>query len=276
MNTAIIAAPPPPNAVEQKARSIDDLLASVSASRLACFQQCRLKFYFRYVLGLEKPRTPALHVGSTVHSVLKALNKAKWRNEHLSLKQLHDIYSSTWALQEDGEIEWQDNDEAEQKQMGFKLIETYLRESPIKEDEKPEAVEVSVEADLMHHGLPNLIGIIDLVRPGGRIVDFKTSSKTPNIEMAPHLTDTQTSAYAVLYREATGKKESGIELHHLVKTKSPKLVVTPLDPMTELQQTRLFHIIESYVGGVENKDWIPSPGFHCSSCEFFNECRAWC
>jgi putative RecB family exonuclease len=276
MNAATIAAPPPSNAVEQKARSIDDLLTSVSASRLACFQQCRLKFYFKYVLGLTKPRTAALHLGSTVHSVLKAWNKARWKNEHLSLKQLHDIYCNTWSLQEADEVEWEAGEESEQKKMGFKLLETYFRESGICSEEKPEAVEVSVSADLMHHGLPNLIGIIDLVRPGGRIVDFKTSGKTPDAAMAPHLVQSQTSAYAVLYREATGKKESAIELHHLVKTKSPKLVVTPLDPMSELQQTKLFHIIESYVGGLENKDWIPSPGFHCSGCEWFNECKAWC
>jgi putative RecB family exonuclease len=173
MSAATIAVPAA-NAVEQKARSIDDLLASVSASRLACFQQCRLKFYFKYVLGLTKPRTPALHLGSTAHSVLKAWSKARWKSQHLSLKQLHDIYSNTWVLQEDGEVEWEAGEEAEQKKMGFKLPETYFRESGISSEEKPEAVEVSVSADLMHHGLPNLIGIIDLVRPGGRIVDFKT------------------------------------------------------------------------------------------------------
>src|SRR5207302_1134408 len=99
-------------------------------------------------------------------------------------------------LQEEGEVRWEGGEEAKQKKMGFKLLETYFRESGISTEEKPEAVEVSVEALLMHHGLPNLIGIIDLVRPGGRIVDFKTSSKTPNPEMAPHFADTQTSAYA--------------------------------------------------------------------------------
>jgi putative RecB family exonuclease len=102
------------------------------------------------VLGLAKPRTPALHLGSTVHSVLKAWNKARWKNKHLSLKQLHDIYSNTWALQEDGEVEWEAGEEAEHKKMGFKLLETYFRESGITAEEKPEAVEVSVSADLMH------------------------------------------------------------------------------------------------------------------------------
>ena len=39
-------------------------------------------------------------------------------------------------------------------------------ETPIKADEKPEAGEAAVEADLSQHGLPTLIGIIDLIRAG--------------------------------------------------------------------------------------------------------------
>jgi len=143
-------------------------------------------------------------------------------------------------------------------------------------DEKPEAVDVSMEADLSHHGLPKLIGIIDLVRKGGRIVDFKTSSTTPNPEKVEHLHETQLSSYAVLYRDAVGKKESGLELHHLVKLKTPKLVVSSFPPMTESQKTRLFRIMESYQEGVERRDWIPSPSpMTCACCEYFNECRKW-
>jgi putative RecB family exonuclease len=53
------------------------------------------------------------------------------------------------------------------------VLEKYFTDTPIKADEMPEAVEVPVEADLAQHGLPVLIGVLDLVRAGGRIVDFK-------------------------------------------------------------------------------------------------------
>lgn len=45
--------------------------------------------------------------------------------------------------------------------------------------------------------------------------------------------------------------------------------------MSESQQTRLFHLIEAYVEGLDRRDFIPSPGLQCAGCEFFNECRAW-
>ena len=74
-----------------KERSEKEILTglqeTVSASRLSLFLQCRLKFYFRYVLKLQKPKTPALHVGSSVHSVLKAWNKARWLQQPLKLRR---------------------------------------------------------------------------------------------------------------------------------------------------------------------------------------------
>jgi len=258
------------------ARSIEDLIANVSASRISMWAQCRLKFYFKYVLGLHKPKSASLHVGSSVHAVLKFWNKSRWKGEAPSLKQLHDVYSTAWGEEQaESPVEWENGEEDEEKKTGWRLLETYFRESPIKPDEKPEAVEVSVEADLARHGLPRLIGIIDLVRAGGRIVDFKSSGKTPDPEQVPHLNEIQTTAYAVLYRESTSQTESGIEIHHLVKTKNPKLIVTALGPATESQKARLFHIMESHMNGLQRGDWVPSPGFQCAGCEFFTECRRW-
>jgi len=46
--------------------------------------------------------------------------------------------------------------------------------------------------------------------------------------------------------------------------------------MTDTQQVRLFRMMESYVEGLAREDFVPSPGFHCAGCEFFNECRQWC
>ena len=254
---------------------ISSLQKRISASRLTLFLSCRLKFFFRYVLGLTKPKSPALHVGSTVHAVLKAWNKARWKNQPLTLKDIHDEYSKAWADTGGGPVKWENaEEEADEQKTGWRLVETYMRESNIPPDTKPDAVEVPVEANLVQHGLPSLIGILDLVQ-GGKIIDYKTTGQTPNAEKVIHTTEVQTSIYSVLYRDAKKKQETGVELHHLVKTKNPKLIITATPPMSEHQQTRLFHLMEAYVHGLDVRDFIPSPGMQCSMCEFFNECRAW-
>ncbi len=176
---------------------------------------------------------------------------------------------------QDGEqINWEGNEEVV-KSATWDLIQLYLCETPIAPDEKPEAVEVGVEADLSGHGLPLLVGVIDLVRAGGEIVDFKTSARKSSAELLAHTIETQSTSYGLLYREATGDKENGIEIHHLIKTKQSKIVVNELGPVSDGQITRLYRVIEAYLKGVVREDFVPSPGIQCAACEFFNECRAW-
>ena len=106
-------------------------------------------------------------------------------------------------------------------------------------------------------------------------MDFKSAGKTPDAAQAEHMHQTQLSCYAVLYRDATGKKESGLELHHLVKLKAPKVVITAFPPMSNQQEARLYRSIESYQEGLMRRDFVPSVGFQCSACEYMTECRKW-
>lgn len=251
-----------------------DLLSTVSASRLGTFHSCRLKFFFRYVLELARPTSPALFVGRAVHAALQFWNKARWRGMAPEEQALQSAFLMHWiTAQEDEQVAWEGDEDALQEK-AWDLVSMYLRDTPIPPSEKPEGVEVRVEADLAAHGLPTLVGIIDLVRPGGRILDFKTSAATPNPEQTLHRNETQLTAYGILYQAATGEKEQAFELHHLVKTKVPKLVVVESPPTSEPQKTKFFRLVESYVEGVEREDFVPSPGLQCAACEFFNECRA--
>jgi putative RecB family exonuclease len=269
---AVVEAPAAQHAVRSPQQQVEVLQKTISASRLSCWLKCRLQFYFRYVQQISKPHTAALHVGSVVHTVLQQWNLSRWRREPFETEKFKALFEKQWPEQRG--INWDGEEEAQKKQ-AWTMLETYFLETPIKADERPEAVEVAVEADLGRYGLPQLIGFIDLVRAGGRIVDFKTSAQTPSPDKAAHQHEIQTSAYAVLYRECTGKREGGIELHHLVKLKTPKLVITELQPMSDAQRVRLFRMIESYVEGLAREDFVPSPGIHCAGCEFFNECRRW-
>ena len=252
---------------------IQALQKTVSASRLNCWSTCRLKFFFRYVQEIRKPPTASLHFGSVVHLVLQAWNMGRWRKQAFEIEKFRQVFEENWKKQST-RINWDGEEEAQQKS-AWSVLEMYFVETPIKADDKPEAVEVPVEADLSHNGLPKLIGVLDLVRAGGRIVDFKTAAKTPDKEDAAHLNETQLSCYSVLYRESTGKLESGRELHHLIKTKTPKLVITEVGPMDNLQRVRLFKLMDSYVEGLAREDFVPSRSMNCLGCEFFNECRKW-
>jgi putative RecB family exonuclease len=252
-----------------------ELVKTISASRLSVWLQCRLKFYFRYVLQVRKPPTPSMHSGSTVHAVLQHWNLTRWRGEPFSLNRYQQFFAVLWTrLQQGLQISWEDGQEAE-RASAWRALEHYFRQTPIAAQERPEAVEVSVATELSRHGLPTLVGIIDLVRAGGRIVDFKVSGKTPDLDSVLHLHEVQLTCYSLLYRGATGRKESGLELHHLVKTKAPKLVVSTVPPATDQQHVRLLRQIEAYQAGLERREFVPSPGFQCAGCPYMSECRLW-
>jgi CRISPR/Cas system-associated exonuclease Cas4 (RecB family) len=255
-----------------KGRGVDELLRSVSASRISTFLNCKLKFYFQYVAGLSSEKSGARLIGSGVHEVLRKWNLARWRKQVITTEALKHELGRFLDL---SGVKWQPNERKEQETQAWSLIQTYLSQTPIPPNESAEGVEVSVEADLTSIGLTKLVGILDLVRPGGRIVDFKTAATTPN-DKAAHLHEIQLSVYGVLYRECTGKEESGFELHNLVKLKTPKLVVVTAPKITEQQRTRLFKQIESYLNGVQRQDFVPSPSpMSCACCEFYEQCRKW-
>ncbi len=179
-----------------------ELQNTISASRLSLWLQCRLKFYFRYIAQVPKPPSPSMYAGSTVHGVLQQWNLARWRKEPFSIERFKALYGSHWlALQQGVKINW-DGEEQVERDSAWRALEHYFTETPIKADEKPEAVEVGVEADLSAHGLPNLVGVIDLVRAGGRIVDFKVVGKSPDPEQVVHVHEPQLTSYALLFRDA--------------------------------------------------------------------------
>jgi putative RecB family exonuclease len=253
----------------------ESLLAKVSASKLSCWGTCRAKFWYRYVLKLTKPATGALHVGKSVHWALQQWSKARWFGRPLDAEGLKHGFDLHWeSSQEKEPVAWEIDEEEKQREKAWGLVDMYLRDTPIPAEEKPEGVEVSIEADLPD-GLPKLVGVIDLVRPEGVVVDFKTASATPLVAQAIHRNETQLTAYGILHREATGKEASAFELHHLVKTKVPKLVVTHVGAMTAQREQKFLHQVESFIDGLEREDFVPSPGLHCSSCEFFHECQRW-
>ena len=269
--TNIIPMPLPP------APAPKDPLEYISASRLKSFHTCRLQWYFRYIERIPTTPSAALLVGKVVHSVLQAWNLARWRSEDTSLERVELVFEASWVhgCEEEAMVWNSTEEEAKEKASALSILKHYLTHTTIPQDEKPQAVEVRVERDLDAHGLPPLVGIIDLVRAGGKIVDFKTSARSPDTDMAAHQNEIQLTCYALLYREATGATESGFELHHLVKTKEPKLVVTPMSPMSPDQIRRLVRIMESYVRGIEAKDYVPSPGMHCAWCDYYTQCRKW-
>jgi hypothetical protein len=266
--------PHPATATGTGESSEPDLLRYLSASRLKCWQSCRRQFYYRYVERLVVPTAPALFIGRQIHEVLRLWNWGKWKNEPLPPEQLRAALTESWERDAAKEfIPWKNpDDEATAQAQAWAMLETYFAECPVAPEERPEGVEVQVECSL-GAGLPPLYGIIDLVRPPGRIIDYKSAARSPSEGLAEHQHATQLACYALLYRSATGERETGFELHHLIKTKVPKVIISTYGPMSAAMESELFFLIDDYLEGIAREAWVPSPGQHCAWCDHLALCR---
>jgi len=79
-------------------RTIAELTKTVSASRLSTWQRCRLQFYFRYVAGIQKSPTPALHIGTTVHTLLQHWNRGISASLLATVRRSRPVSSDNWEI----------------------------------------------------------------------------------------------------------------------------------------------------------------------------------
>ena len=126
-------------------------------------------------------------------------------------------------------------------------------------------------------GIP-LLGIVDLVldeQQGPVIADFKTAARggTP-VEITHEI---QLSSYSYLFRRLDGRKEAGLEIRSLIKTKTPKIEFHHFQARSDMHFKRLFGVIREYLDALDSGRFNFRPGWGCAMCEHRDtHCRRWC
>jgi putative RecB family exonuclease len=264
--------------IEERQRGAD---AYISASRLNCWLSCPLKWAFRYRQGIRTPTTPALFVGKACHSALEAYYRHRQLGVTLEPGDVTGKFLESWAgLVDQEQVMFTEiaDEQAVRKQV-CDLVTAYLAVVP--KDEKPLAVEVAVEVPLVDPengedlGMP-LVGVIDLVlegQAGPVIADFKTAARSSEPMEISH--EIQLSSYAWLYRQVAGRKEAGIEIRSLIKTKQPKVEFHPYAARSDDHFRRLFAVIREYLDALGSGRFNYRPGFGCGLCDYRKECQQW-
>ena len=80
-----------------------------------------------------------------------------------------------------------------------------------------------------------------------------------------------------LSQQLDGRKESGLEIRSLVKTKVPRIEFHHYDARSDDQLKRLFAVIREYLDALDRGRFNYRPGWGCSMCDFRqSHCRSWC
>ncbi len=255
----------------------------ISPSRLNLWLRCPLSWRLRYIDGIRTPASPALFVGKRCHSGLEDHYRHRMLGVTLPSEEVVRRMDAGWDQAVAHEQMTFDTvaEETALRQQVADLVRAYLAQVP-DDEPRPLAVEATMEVPLVDPetdedlGIP-LLGIVDLVLddPDGPVIrDFKTSSRSaPPFEVTHEI---QLTSYGYLFRRTTGQEEVGLEIHSLIKTKTPKIEGHRYPARTDAHFRRLFGVIREYLDALDRGRFNYRPGWGCGMCDFRDtHCRVW-
>ena len=276
MSTSLLTLDQP----QERTRGVWDY---ISPSRLNLWIRCPLAFRLKYLDGIRTPASPALFVGKRCHSGLEDHYRHRMLGITLSPDEVIRRMDAGWGQAVvDEQMTFESTaGEAALRQQVAALVRAYLAQVP-PDEPRPLAVEATMEVPLVDPltgedlGIP-LLGIVDLVLddPDGPVVrDFKTSSRSaPPFEVTHEV---QLTSYSYLFRRSTGLEEVGLEIHSLIKTKTPKIEGHRYPARTDAHFRRLFGVIREYLDALDCGRFNYRPGWGCAICDFReSHCRQW-
>ncbi len=240
----------------------------LSPSRIRCFMDCPVRWWFKYVEKLPDPQTGNMALGKAIHSVLaQNFTQKTETQEDLPVAGALALFRQAWA-QEREQTEFRDDeDPAELVALGLALASRYLTEVAPAID--PAAVEIRVEGEI--EGV-RVQGWIDLLDLDGRIIDIKTASRRPSAVDSDHRF--QIATYVALTPGASGQAR----LDTLIKTRQPSLLTQTfaIDEQDLLSTRRLYPLAQQ---AMQSRAFMPNRlSMTCSrrNCSYWRRCeREW-
>lgn len=252
----------------------------VSFSAISTYQQCPLRYYFRYIEGLDEPFVSAsLALGGAVHSSAEYhFNELMCGNSPPDHDTLLDVFWNGWKSRaETAEIQFGKKDDLATIAKTADRIIAAFRESDIA---TPTGNIIGVEEELRGQlitEMPDILGRIDLITESDEaltITDLKTARTRWSAEQAERSGE-QLMLYAALAKDLVPGKP--IRLEFAVVTKAIKPSVDTLSVTANQQRVdRTKAVMRRVWRSIEDGHFFPSPSpMSCPGCPFRGPCDAW-
>lgn len=259
--------------------------APLSYSSFRTYQECPLRWKFLYVDRLPEAPKGYFSFGRTVHTVLEELLRPLVvpaprrvspgesqrtleefsplrgaRTPLASREEMLKLYAGAWV----GEGYDSPEQEAQYRSLGEEILGRYweqLSEAP------PEPVAVEEHLETSWDGVPvhGYLDRLDRTSGGGlEVVDYKTSRELSRQEAKA---SDQLSFYQVLVQGNYPDPVERLTLYHL-RSLTPHSV----PPRTPHALGELHGTVGEVADGIRQESYEPTPGRHCSRCEFRSIC----
>jgi len=250
----------------------------LSVNQVRTYLRCPLQYYFSQVEGLKVPPKSALTFGSVTHRSIEVNYKQKIdSHEDLPIEHVQEVWSDEFDKLKD-ETAWEEGEKpGEVKDEGILAVGVYMEELAPKI--QPILAEHTINVPL--EGVEFEVKlIIDLADEDRMVHDLKTSSKSPSKKQQENglAEDIQGATYWIGFEHVYGVPPSGFQKDYLVRTKVPKTVTVPVDPIQDWQKTRLMrqfgYVARCVRDGLfyprDPDDWKCTPEW----CGFYKICHS--
>ena len=251
----------------------------LSYSAVRTFQNCPLKYRFRYIDGLAEDCVSAsLIFGSAIHAALEFYFTAQMGGDSLpTLDTLLDVYQQSWRDRSEDTIEFGKSETVDSLHgMADRMLQKFLDSDLTQPEGRIIGIEERFRGVLIP-GLPDLLGYVDLLLETDDAIvvrDFKTSRSAWNPEQAADQSD-QLLLYADLVRKVIPGKQLRLQFAVITKARDPKIQLLEAS-FDESKLDRTKRIFETVWSAIQAGHFYPSPSpMQCPSCGYRTQCEAW-
>lgn len=248
-----------------------------SHSRLSTFEQCKLKYRFRYIDNIipDIEKTIESHLGNAVHKTLEWLYKQAKYKRIPSIDEVVKNYTENWREDfEEGIPIARKNLTPEHyfnKGIQF-IVNYYIEHKPF--DDNTIAVEKEILVNLDDSGKYKIRGFIDrlvynLETEEYEIHDYKTSNSMPKREDIEK--DRQLALYSLAIKETFGEEKKIILVWHYLSF-NRKIHSKRTDEQLKQLKKETLNLIKEIEG---TKEFPPTKSPLCNWCEYKAICPAW-
>ena len=251
----------------------------LSHSAVSTYQQCPLKWHFRYVAKIpEEVIGSALVFGSAVHSAVERHFQSLLETGSApEIKELLEAFDACWESFDTDKIKYgRGDDAASMREVAERMLKAFQQHEFASPDGSIVAIEEPVRGEFVE-GVPEVLARIDLAIQRDDelvLVDFKTARSRWSAEQAQN-----NAEQLLLYADLAGRVLDGrkIRLQYAVitKAKTPVMEVHEVEfDANRLNRTKAVfkEVWKAIDGGVI----FPAPSqMNCHSCGYKTACRAW-
>ena len=248
-----------------------------SHSRLSSFEQCPLKFKYRYI-DLIKPKVQQsveAFMGSMVHNTLEKLYKdVKFKKEN-SVEEMIEYFNKIWKENWSDSIRIVRKEYKEEnfRKMGDQYLRDYYKRYYPFTDGKIIGIEKKIMISLDKEGKYQLQGFIDRLMSTGdgeyEIHDYKTNLEVPQMEYMKK--DRQLALYSIAILEKYQDAKNVKLIWHFLSG-NKEIVIEKTNEELEKLKTDIIELIDK----VESeKEFKHKPSALCGWCEFRDICPEW-